>query len=334
MKKIRLSFANFQIEFADRDLALRRVEEWAERGMTVVHVVYGPEGCGKTAWLRQSAVLLRELGFHVIYVDALHRYFEAYTDVKEVAKKLAEAAAEAVDIAQLKLATLAIDLAKELIKRRKRKVAVLAEDVFSAIGLDKAAIYVKGLLGLIEYPPGDYDAMITIATTSEGASKREIGRHRWAYLDAMWNMPRDGFKQLYDQLPGEKPPFDDVWKTTGGNPKLLGQLYEFGWDVEKLVQRLVEDRELASFSLLKWGSWLKTAVEDPDVLWSPDTPRELVEELIRKNLIIYNLHSRDPYFWIDVPPPEKDLGLCIGKHVAWQTPLHKEAVKRVLTQHD
>ena len=77
--------------------------------MTVVHVVYGPEGCGKTAWLRQSAVLLRELGFHVIYVDALHRYFEAYTDVKEVAKKLAEAAAEAVDIAQLKLATLAID---------------------------------------------------------------------------------------------------------------------------------------------------------------------------------------------------------------------------------
>ncbi|MEM4819582.1 MAG: ATP-binding protein, partial [Nanopusillaceae archaeon] len=74
MKKIRLSFANFQIEFADRDLALRRVEEWAERGMTVVHVVYGPEGCGKTAWLRQSAVLLRELGFHVIYVDALHRY--------------------------------------------------------------------------------------------------------------------------------------------------------------------------------------------------------------------------------------------------------------------
>ncbi|MEM1518777.1 MAG: AAA family ATPase, partial [Pyrobaculum sp.] len=36
----------------------------------------------------------------------------------------------------------------------------------------------------------------------------------------------------------------------------------------------------------------------------------------------------------DVPPPEKDLGLCIGKHVAWQSPLHKEAVKRVLTQHD
>ncbi|MEZ0319725.1 MAG: hypothetical protein ABWK05_07030, partial [Pyrobaculum sp.] len=31
--------------------------------------------------------------------------------------------------------------------------------------------------------------------------------------------------QLYDLLPGEKPPFDDVWKWTGGNPRYLEQLY-------------------------------------------------------------------------------------------------------------
>ena len=42
--------------------------------------------------------------------------------------------------------------------------------------------------------------------TSEGISRNEIGRHRWADLRPMWNMDREGFKQLYDQLPGDKPP--------------------------------------------------------------------------------------------------------------------------------
>ena len=102
MKRIKLTLtSNLEVEFADRDLALKKVEEWAEKGMVKVEVVFGPEGCGKTAWLRQSAVLLRELGFHVIYVDPLNRYFEAYTDVKEVARRLADAAAEPLGIAEV-----------------------------------------------------------------------------------------------------------------------------------------------------------------------------------------------------------------------------------------
>ena len=32
------------------------------------------------------------------------------------------------------------------------------------------------------------------------------------------------------------------------------------------------------------------------------------------------------------PPPEKDLELCIGKDVAWQTPIHKEAVRQTLRE--
>jgi hypothetical protein len=42
------------------------------------------------------------------------------------------------------------------------------------------------------------------------------------------------------------------------------------------------------------------------------------------------MYDRDPYFWIDAPPPEKDPELGIGKNVAWQTPIHREAVKKVL----
>jgi hypothetical protein len=39
-----------------------------------------------------------------------------------------------------------------------------------------------------------------------------------------------------------------------------------------------------------------------------------------------------PSFWIDQPPPERDPELGIGKNVAWQTPIHREAVRRALRE--
>ncbi|AFA40094.1 Archaeal ATPase [Pyrobaculum oguniense TE7] len=331
MKRIKLSLTpGLEVEFVDRELALKKMEEWAERSTRLPKVVFGPEGCGKTAWLRQSAVLLRELGFHVIYVDPLHRYFEAYTDVKEVARRLAEAAAGVLGDAEAWLATLAIDLTKLLIERMKRRVAVLADDVFQAIGLGEAAKYVKALLGLIEYPPRSVDAIVAVVATSEGVTRREIGRHRWADLLPMWNLPKEGFKKLYDQIPGDKPPFEEVWRVTGGNPHLLSELYEAKWDVEEVLRRLMRRKELTPDFVARWRHWLEKAVEDPDALWSPDAPRELIDELIARNLVVYNIYERDPRFWIGEEPPERDPELGIGKDIAWQTPLHREAVRKAL----
>jgi hypothetical protein len=59
-------------------------------------VVFGPEGCGKTAWLKQAAETLRELGFEAIYIDPMRKEFVAHTDAGELIDKLAEAAAEAI----------------------------------------------------------------------------------------------------------------------------------------------------------------------------------------------------------------------------------------------
>jgi hypothetical protein len=52
--------------------------------------------------------------------------------------------------------------------RRRRKAAVLVDDAFQAIGLDKAAMYVKSLLGLTEYPPEGCERIVAVAATSEG----------------------------------------------------------------------------------------------------------------------------------------------------------------------
>ncbi|AEA11599.1 hypothetical protein TUZN_0096 [Thermoproteus uzoniensis 768-20] len=329
MGRIKLRLAGFAVDFADREAALRRVEEWADRGTALPHVVYGPEGCGKTAWLKQSAELLRELGFEVIYVDPLHLQFAAYTDMGDFVERLAEAAAEAFGVAQLKLAALAVEFAKEAIKRRKRKVAVLVDDAFSAIGLDKAAIYVKGMLGLIEHPPGEYEKVVAVAAASEGASLREIGRHSWAATDLMWNMSREGFRQLYDQLPGGKPPLEEAFKLTGGNPRILERLYEAGWDVDKVAADMAREKGLSRGFVERWRDRLREAVDDPDRLWH-NAPEELVDELVERNLIVYFLPDRDRGHWVDAPPPERDPELGIGKYVAWQTPLHREAVRRAL----
>lgn len=49
------------------------VGEWAERSTRFMQLVYGLEGCGKSAWLKQAAELLKELGYDVIYVNPLQR---------------------------------------------------------------------------------------------------------------------------------------------------------------------------------------------------------------------------------------------------------------------
>jgi hypothetical protein len=333
MKRIKLPFTpGLEVEFVDRDRGLKQIRDFAERGTRLPIVVYGPEGCGKTAWLKQSTEILRELGFETLYINPLHRDIIPYTSVKEVAERLLETASEALGATQFKLATLVGLAIRELLSKLRGKIAVLVDDVFQAIGLDKAEVYVKELLGLIEYPPESYERMVVLVATSEGVTRWRIGRHRWASLMPMWNMSREGFEELYESIPTPKPPLEDAWRYTGGNPGALSRLIQFKWDLSIVTKSLIEEEKLTPLFINKWRSWLEEAVEDPDILWSPSAPEELINELEARNLIVYFLRDRDLELWIDKPPPERDLELGIGKRVAWQTPLHREAVRRALIE--
>ncbi|RFA94293.1 ATP-binding protein [Pyrobaculum aerophilum] len=330
MRRIKLAFANTQVEFVDRDLALRRVEQWAERGTFPVQVVYGPEGCGKTAWLRQSAELLREMGFDVIYLNPIEKEFSAEIGVQKLKDKLINLAREAaMQLAWGNVVWSAIDIAREAIALGRRKIAIIIDDAFQAVGVDKAAIYVKGMLGILEHPPEMYEKIVAVAATSEGVSLREIGRHLWSTNTPIWNMGEEGFRQLYEKLPGDKPPLEEAWKTTGGNPRALETLYEARWNVDKIVERLTLDKKLTGGFTKRWKRELEITLEDPDYLWR-EGPEELASELVNRNLIVFGIPSRDPELWIDEPPPERDPELGIGRYVAWQTPLHREAVRKAL----
>jgi len=209
------------------------------------------------------------------------------------------------------------------------------DDIFQAVGLDKAEVYTKMLLNLIEYPPGEYERIVILVSSSEGITRERIGRHRWATFRIMWNMSREGFKQLYDQIPGEKPQFEEIWRLTGGNPAALEQLYRYSWRFDRTIDDIAMRKNLRIFiSSLSSTELeiLKDILREPDIIIErlrESEAQKLRMKLIELNLIV-ELWDRDPWLWIDTPPPEKDTELGIGKYFAWQTPLHREAVRRTL----
>ncbi len=145
-----------------------------------MQVVYGPEGCGKTAWLLQSVEMLKELGFDVIYINIPNKEVLAEFNIADLRSKFITLAREAIAQNALgRLAWLAFDIAKELIKLTRGRIAVIIDDAFQVIGVRESALYVKALLNLIEYPPETYERIVAIVATSEGVSRREIGRHAW-----------------------------------------------------------------------------------------------------------------------------------------------------------
>jgi len=334
VKRIAVEIApGVETEFVDRDRALAQVVEWAERGTRFPVVIFGPEGCGKTAFLRQASVMLRDLGYDVFYLHPLDKVFAAEVDDADVKTLFTELVRKTLEDERWgRLALAVFDLTREILKKRRRKIAVIADDVFQAIGLDKAAAYVKGLLNMIEHPVYSYENIVVLVATSEGVSRREIGRHFWAELRPMWNMPEKGFQQLYDKMPEPKPPFEEAWRWTGGNPRMFGRLYSSRWAVGRVAEDVIREKGLTAEFVRRWGRWLEAAVEDPEVLWAGGAPEELARELEARNLIVYNMYDRDPYFWIDAPPPRRDPELGIGKNAAWQTPIHREAVRRALNE--
>ncbi len=174
--------------------------------------------------------------------------------------------------------------------------------------------------------------MVAIVATSEGTSSWEIGRHRWALLRPAWNMSRRGFEGLYEKIPGPKPDFEEVWRLTGGNPEMLARLYKAKWDAGAVVEDLKGSKRLDAFTSSLTSDekkYLLEAIEDPDTLLARERI-PLLNRLAEMNLIVDAIPERRQEFWIDEPPPQRDLELGVGRRIAWRTPLHREAVRKAM----
>ena len=334
--RVKLRFADLVVEFCDRDYALRQIEKISERGTYPVYIVYGPEGCGKTALLKQTKQILEEeFDYNVVYVNPTSREREEILSYTSNIKDIAQEVLSTLPDPYAKIVDVALRIASLVIQRFGRpRIAILLDDLFQAVGLDKAELYVKALLNLIEYPPRDYEKIVVLVTSSEGITRERIGRHRWAHMYIMWNMSREGFRELYGMLPRSGLDFDFVWRLTGGNPWILQELYVSDWDASRVIDYLITYRDLHALIAdlsTEEKEILAESLENPDVLMKRlRDAKRLIYRLIKLNLIV-RVWDRVEYLWLDVPPPERDPELGIGKYYAWQTPLHKEAVRRVLS---
>jgi len=331
VKRIKVSFAGLEVVFVDRERALEQVRKFGERGTFPVYVIYGPEGCGKTAFLKQAKVILEEeFGYHVVYANPLAKRAEEVLQYSPSAEAVVKEVLSATPDPWGKMVDVTIVIASWIMKRfRRSRVAVLMDDIFQAVGVENAEAYVKALLNLIGWPPAEYERVVVLVASSEGVTRERVGRHSWAAIKVMWNMPRSGFEKLYDVLPSPKPPFDEVWRLVGGSPRYLERLYGYGWSADAVAKEIARERGVKAL-VKRWGAYLEKAVEDPDYLWDkyPET-EALINDLVEANLIV-EVWERDPHAWIDQPPPERDPDLGIGRYFAWQTPLHREAVKKAL----
>ena len=131
----------------------------------------------------------------------MRRGFEADVGIESIKQRILERLRQvSTEHEFVKLIWLVIDVALEILKHGKMRLAIIVDDAFQLIGVKEAAVLIKGLLELIEHPEENYEKIVAVAATSEGLSKTEIGRHRWADIRAMWNMSREGFEELYKEL--------------------------------------------------------------------------------------------------------------------------------------
>lgn len=340
MRRVKLGFSRgLLVEFTDRAHALNQLSSIASRGLRLPVVIYGPEGCGKTALLRQASLILEDYGYQVVYVNPGVRplgeslyYTESLRGiVSGVLRDLINRYSGDMTRALVDFALAAVNVVLKRVS--KPRIAVLVDDVFSILSPGEASLYAKSALNLIEHPPGDYDRIVVLIAASEGVSRRELGRHTWASLRILWNMGYEGFKTLYgevSELIGGGVGVEEAWTATGGNPRLLGALIEREWSIDEVVEEIITGRALEALARRReWRSLLEEALENPDILAEnyQEEVNALLTELVKLNMIVENLPPRKEALWIDKPPPQRDEKLGIGRYVAWQTPLHREAVR-------
>lgn len=310
------------INFVDRTVELSQLQELAENGHPFPIAIYGPEGCGKTALLHCFVEYLKSNDTYLaIYVDAL--------ELKDLSKAVLSTHSEVYDIIQsiitirsgeniAESVTLILRKLCEHLSLRGKKIVVILDDVYRAIGLKNVVRYTKVLYEWIGALHREFNvsSVLFLLTTSEGVSKRELYKHTFVHVYMMWHLPREGLEDLAKQLDSNVDT-DTLWSLTDGNPRALIDIASFRWNLDKWL-RYVEQRIRTLIRDIDREK-LRALVQDPDSDWRTAMLLEdkgLMIELNRATILGQE------------PDPDPELG--IGKEWAWQLPIYRQILKKML----
>ena len=318
-----VNVADRKVCFSNRAYETETLRKWVDRGIPYPIAVYGPEGCGKTTLFRYFVKRIQEDGYVGIYVNAL-----GVRDLSEVVEfprldVVNEVLREVIKELHLPLGTVVSKYVSCLVSKLVGKISgvgrgliLVLDDVYKAIGLGEVDRYTKMLYEWITWklPELDVRRYLVVLTTSEGVSKRELLKHTYVHTYMLWNLPLNGFYELLDQL---NPPMDyeRIWRITGGNPRLLAELIELEWSVDKLIERY---REKVLRLLTIGGISLEVAKQLAEN--SDSNPRYALklEELGLMVQLMRKLTLGKPVI--------ESYELGVGKEWAWQTPIYKDVL--------
>lgn len=345
-----------EVRFVDRVWELESLREYSSCFRALVLYLYGPEGCGKTRLLREFVSRFDDFfgkDAIAIYIDAIEerdimraiassqsisRVLNVFEVGLEVSRDLVQQHVPLGQALSRSLSLLIDRVAEKAFKKslEDKLILVVIDDVARVIGLDRIEWYVKWLYELKWKLNEEYKARAVnfIATTSEGISRRIIAKHSHGRIEIIWNLERRGFEDLFSQL---NPPgnilFEDLWRILGGNPRKLIELtQDYMWSINDMIKaykiKLQEVvRDIYGVGL---GEELRRTVDDIKYLDENINrkTRMLTEILEKHNLILYK-------YWIKMKGGEfieVDDEIGLGKYYAWQTPLYREALKKILRE--
>lgn len=343
------------IPFVGRRVELRALCRLNEKQMYLPLFIYGPEGCGKTTLLREFTTSFNNYfskGF-ALYVNAESESWrpqEVFTVPKIYSELIHEIALSLAEFLNVPLSQIAGRIAgryvsamlEKIYLRRLRgrvdRLFIAIDEIVKSIGLPSIEGYAKSMYNEINFRNEQHPffgvILNYIAATSEGESLELLGRHSYISIMIVWNMLRRDFEELYyrvkEYFPGSAPPFEDIWKLLGGNPRRLIELAQkYQWNVEYFLKDLVNTYRDSIMRIRKKGftDMLKAIIEDPDNVFRDEVSIDIRDYLVGMNLLINK--SLPTLTREEIP---QDLEIAVGKYYAWQTPIYREAVKKILME--
>jgi len=326
-------------KFVDREEELKALQELAQKGSPLVEFIYGPEGCGKTRLLKEFTKQSNQI---TIYIDALEREdptkalnIKIPITIKEITKEIIGNISGPLGKALADSIFTIIKTIAKRVKIKEKHIVIAVDDITRAIGLNQVEWYIKWLYEMIDKLHQEYnpESILIIATTSEGKSLDLVKRHTYATTSLIWNLPKQPYLKLTQQLnPPDKNTAEKTWNLTGGNPrKLIEIAIKHKWNTQTWLKHLEQQlldtiRKIKAQNLLKE---LQQIIEDPDNIYHQATPNmnKLYELLTEENLVIYKYINT-----IDNKQIPKNIELGIGKYYAWQIPAYKKVIERILNE--
>ncbi len=325
------------VPFVDRGGELEALVRLVERGTYIPVFLYGPEGCGKTRLLQELVARWRGDAI-LVYIDAVEEERVNRAVLVGGASIAADALAALASIHPVGrvLATRIQSLVEAIAARlalRGRRLALLIDDVTSALGVERIEWYLKYLQSLAETLAARYnlESIAVVATTSEGVSFERVSRHTYARPRLIWNLDEKAAIELAETLGADATTAENLYLVTGGNPRaIIDVAVSHGWRIDEWVEDVRLTRvEPAAAELMARGLTREALLlaEDPDAL--REEPDEKLMEayriLLQRNLVMY---KGAPLLHGGRLKPEPELG--IGEYYAWQMPVYRKLVQEAL----